>query len=92
MAELTDVSDADKLMARYAAQLTIASHAVTRADLDELRAVGFDDVGILDIAQISGCFAHMNRIASGLGVTVRSNPELACELLGEAEWERQQRR
>jgi len=37
-------------------------------DLDRLRAVGFDDRAILQIAVIAGWFNYANRIADALGV------------------------
>jgi alkylhydroperoxidase family enzyme len=37
-------------------------------DLNGLRAVGFDDTAILQIAAIAGWFNYINRLADGLGV------------------------
>ena len=41
---------------------------VTSEDLDRLRAVGFDDRGILQINLIASWFNYINRVADGLGV------------------------
>ena len=40
----------------------------TPEDLDRLRAVGFDDRGILQINLIASWFNYINRVADGLGV------------------------
>lgn len=41
---------------------------VSRADVDELRLVGFTDTAVLDACQIAGYYNFVNRLASGLGV------------------------
>ena len=38
------------------------------ADVEALRVAGFSDVGILDIVQVVGYYAYVNRLADGLGV------------------------
>lgn len=38
------------------------------ADLDALRAHGFDDTAIHDATQVIGYFNYINRIADALGV------------------------
>ena len=62
------LSPADRAMLDYAAQLTRAAHRVTPADLDRLRAAGFDDRAILQINLIASWFNYINRVADGLGV------------------------
>lgn len=52
----------------YAARLTASPSAVTEADLDELRAAGFDDGEILEINQVTAYFAYANRTVLGLGI------------------------
>jgi alkylhydroperoxidase family enzyme len=39
-----------------------------KSDVTALRAAGFSDAGILDINQVTGYFAYVNRLADGLGV------------------------
>jgi alkylhydroperoxidase family enzyme len=39
-----------------------------QADVDRLRAHGFDDVAIHDATQIVGYFNYITRVADGLGV------------------------
>ncbi len=55
-------------MLTYALKLTQTPGHITERDLEPLRAVGFSDQDILDIAMITGYFNFVNRIANGLGV------------------------
>ena len=55
-------------MLSYSTKLTREPWTVTREDVDELRAHGFDDRAVLDIAQVVAYFAFVNRLADGLGV------------------------
>ena len=59
---------ADRAMLDYAVQLTRDATRVTPADLDRLRAAGFDDRGILQITLIASWFNYINRVADALGV------------------------
>jgi uncharacterized peroxidase-related enzyme len=63
-----DLSEADRAMLDFAVKLTAAPHTHTRADVERLRAVGFDDTGILQITLIAAFFNYINRVADGLGV------------------------
>ena len=63
-----DLSEQDRAMLDYVAQLTRDATQITRADLDRLRQVGFDDRGILQINLIASWFNYINRVADGLGV------------------------
>jgi uncharacterized peroxidase-related enzyme len=67
-----DLSREDRVMLDYAVKLTEAPATVDRADVDQLRAAGFDDRGIHDICAITAYFAFVNRIADGLGVEMES--------------------
>ena len=62
------LSEQDRAMLDYAAQLTTAAYRVTPEDLQRLRDVGFDDRGILQINLIASWFNYINRVADGLGV------------------------
>jgi uncharacterized peroxidase-related enzyme len=55
-------------MLTYAAKLTRTPGAMTDADVEDLRAVGFSDRDILDITEVVGYYAYANRIADGLGI------------------------
>ena len=67
---LASLSDKDRTMLDYAAKLTREPWAVAEHDVQALRATGFSDTDVLDIAQIIAYFAYVNRIADGLGVAV----------------------
>jgi uncharacterized protein YciW len=55
-------------MLAYVEKLTLTPARMEREDVEALRAAGFDDRAILQIAQITGFFAYFNRVADGLGV------------------------
>ena len=55
-------------MLDYVAQLTRDATRIRRDDLERLRAVGFDDRGILQITLIASWFNYINRVADALGV------------------------
>ena len=55
-------------MLDFAVKLTASPYKHTRDDVEKLRAVGFDDVGILQITLIASFFNYINRVADALGV------------------------
>ena len=55
-------------MLDFAVKLTHAAYKIVPDDLDRLRAVGFDDVAILQITLIASWFNYINRVADALGV------------------------
>jgi alkylhydroperoxidase family enzyme len=55
-------------MLDFAVRLTRAAYKIAPDDHDRLRAVGFDDVGILQITLIASWFNYINRVADALGV------------------------
>ena len=69
------LTEAERALLAYADVLTLTPQAVTRAHIDTLRAVGYDDRAIHDACAIVGYFAFVNRIADGLGVQVESPAE-----------------
>jgi uncharacterized peroxidase-related enzyme len=62
------LTDQDRAMLDYAAQLTRDATKIGPADVDRLRAVGFEDKAILQINLIASWFNYINRVADGLGV------------------------
>jgi uncharacterized peroxidase-related enzyme len=58
----------DRVMLDYVAELTRDATQVTPEHHERLRAVGFDDVGILQITLIASWFNYINRVADALGV------------------------
>jgi len=62
------LSDQDRVMLEYVEQLTKDATRISPAFHDRLRAVGFDDRGILQITLIASWFNYINRVADSLGV------------------------
>lgn len=62
------ISDQDRAMLDYVAQLTRDATGISRRHHERLRAVGFDDRGILQITLIASWFNYINRVADALGV------------------------
>jgi len=62
------LSEPDRAMLDYVAQITRDATKISAADLDKLRDVGFDDRTILQINLIASWFNYINRVADGLGV------------------------
>ena len=63
-----ELDPVDGAMLDYALKLTLTPGAMTKEDVDQLRAHDFDDRSIHDICAITAYFAFVNRIADGLGV------------------------
>ena len=59
-------------MLDYAEKLTLRPGAMTESDVATLREAGFSDRDVLDIAEVVGYYAYVNRIADGLGVTIET--------------------
>jgi uncharacterized peroxidase-related enzyme len=72
-----DLDPADRAMLDYAARLTRTPQEVGVEDVERLREVGFDDRAILDVVQVTAYFAFVNRLASGLGVSLEVQEEEA---------------
>ncbi|MGJ8545938.1 MAG: peroxidase-related enzyme [Sulfitobacter sp.] len=62
-----------RAMLDFSVKLTEASAKVEEADREALRAVGFTDRDIFDIASVAGFFNMTNRVASG--IDMRPNRE-----------------
>ena len=62
------ISEQDRVMLDYVAQITRDATRVSPEDHARLRAVGFDDQGILQITLIASWFNYINRVADALGV------------------------
>ena len=62
------ISEQNRVMLDYVAQLTKDATRISPADHERLRAVGFDDKGILQITLIASWFNYINRVADALGV------------------------
>ncbi len=62
------ISEQDRAMLDYVVKLTKDSTRCGLEDHTRLRAVGFDDRGILQITLIASWFNYINRAADALGV------------------------
>jgi uncharacterized peroxidase-related enzyme len=62
------ISEQDRVMLDYVVKLTKDATRCSPADHEALRAVGFDDRGILQITLIASWFNYINRVADALGV------------------------
>jgi uncharacterized peroxidase-related enzyme len=62
------ISERDKTMLDYVAQLTRDATRISEADHDRLRTAGFEDQAILQITLIASWFNYINRVADALGV------------------------
>jgi uncharacterized peroxidase-related enzyme len=62
------LSEKDRAMLDFTVLITKTPTAITPADHDRLRQVGFDDRAILQITLIAAWFNYINRVADALGV------------------------
>ncbi|MBA3240995.1 MAG: peroxidase [Acidobacteria bacterium] len=66
------INERDRAMLEYAVKLTLEPWNMAKADVEKLQQQNFPDAEILDINQITGYFAFVNRLADGLGVELES--------------------
>ncbi len=62
------ISEQDRAMLDYVVKLTKDATRCSPEDHARLRAVGFDDRGILQITLIAAWFSYINKAADALGV------------------------
>jgi uncharacterized peroxidase-related enzyme len=62
------ITPQEQVMLDFVVKLTRDATQVRQADIEGLRAVGFDDRGILQITLIASWFNYINRVADALGV------------------------
>jgi uncharacterized peroxidase-related enzyme len=62
------ISEQDRTMLDYVVKLTKDATRCSPEDHAKLRAVGFDDRGILQVTLIASWFNYINRVADALGV------------------------
>jgi uncharacterized peroxidase-related enzyme len=63
---------ANQAMLLYVEKLTLRPWEMVEEDVLALRAAGFSDAAILDINQVTGYYAFVNRLADGLGVELEN--------------------
>ena len=64
-----DLSAAERAMLDYAVKLTVAPSSANKADIENLRAQGFDDRDILDIVYVICLYNFNDRMADATGIT-----------------------
>ena len=62
------------MLCAYAEKLTLSPSEMTEADVEGLRAAGFDDVAIQDAIQVISYFNYINRVADAIHVDLE--PEM----------------
>lgn len=67
-------------MLTYVEKLTLQPWEMVEADVVALRTAGFSDAAILDINQVTGYYAFVNRLADGLGVELEQFWEAVDQL------------
>jgi len=65
---------ADAALARYVEKLTLRPGEMVQDDVEALRAVGFDDLDILDANNQCAHMNYTNRVANGLGLVTEASP------------------
>ncbi|MCY4663662.1 MAG: peroxidase-related enzyme, partial [Acidimicrobiaceae bacterium] len=73
--ESLGLSPADTAVVRYAVKLTRSPASVTEADVEDLRAAGFDDLDIVDANSQCAHLNYVNRVAMGLGIHSVVDPD-----------------
>jgi uncharacterized protein YciW len=76
-----DLDEQERTMLAFCEKLTLEPWTITEADVQSLRAVGFDDVQILAIIQAAAYRNYITRVADALGVelTNEAYPEEILE-------------
>ena len=67
-----DLNEADRAMLEYVEKLTVRPWDMIEEDVKTLRQAGFSDTAVLDINQVTGYYAYVNRLADGLGVELEA--------------------
>ncbi len=62
------IDEKDTAMLEYVAKLTLEPWNMVEDDVLKLRDKDFSDEAVLDIVQVAGYYAFVNRLADGLGV------------------------
>jgi uncharacterized peroxidase-related enzyme len=68
LASVAALEPSERALLVFVTALTLAPADLGRADFSGLRAAGFAEAQCLDAVLVAGCFALMNRLASGAGV------------------------
>lgn len=68
----TALTDREQALVDYAMKLTTNPQNMAEDDVQSLRDAGLDDRAVLDLAQCIGYFNYVNRIVTGLGVSLEA--------------------
>ncbi|MGH9008912.1 MAG: carboxymuconolactone decarboxylase family protein [Acidimicrobiia bacterium] len=66
--ELPHLTPRARALCQMAEKLSATPTAMTEADWQPLRRLGFDDQACLEVAHIVGLFNHLTRLAAGFGL------------------------
>jgi uncharacterized peroxidase-related enzyme len=66
--ELPHLAPRDRALCAIAEKLSANAPRVTVTDWEVLRALGFDEMGCLEVAHIVGIFNYLTRLADGFGL------------------------
>jgi uncharacterized peroxidase-related enzyme len=66
--ELPQLTPRTRALCQVAEKLSATPTAMTEADWQPLRRLGFDDRACLEVAHIVGLFNHLTRLAAGFGL------------------------
>jgi uncharacterized peroxidase-related enzyme len=67
---MANLAARDRVLLDYAVALTCEPSERKLEDVERVREYGFDDDAILKATEITGLYNHVNRVVSGLGVTL----------------------
>ncbi len=73
--DYADLSPQDRALSVYVEKLTLHPGEIVESDIDALRAVGFDDLDILDANNQCAHLNYTNRVANGLGLLTEPGSE-----------------
>ncbi len=59
-------------MLTFSEKLTVEPSSMAENDVAALKSAGFSDRDVLDICEVVGYYAYVNRIADGLGVDLET--------------------
>lgn len=77
--ETAALDEGDRALVDYAIKLTRAPDSVREADVEALRAAGFDDEDILAANAVTSYFNFVNRLNLGLGAELEGDEEREYE-------------
>jgi uncharacterized peroxidase-related enzyme len=70
--EATNLTPRQRALCTLAQTLSATPTRMVEEDWQPLRALGFDDIGLLEVAHIVGIFNYLTRLADGFGLQLDS--------------------